>query len=126
MKRNTLLASALVSALLLPTGFAMAAEQTSTKENVQEQLQEKGQVYGSQLMTQEERAEHRAKLDAAKNDKEREKIRKENHKKMEIRAKERGVTLPDETRARKNGENRDSGERMGPKNGKNSGGGQNR
>jgi hypothetical protein len=53
-------------------------------------------IYGWQLMTPAERAEHRAKMRAAKTDAERDKIRKEHHDKMKARAKERGVTLPEE------------------------------
>lgn len=51
-------------------------------------------VYGWQLMTPEERAAYRARLRAAKTAHERAQIRAEHHKEMEIRAKERGVTLP--------------------------------
>lgn len=53
-------------------------------------------IYGSQLMTPEERAQHRDAMRTAKTPEEREKIRKEHHEKMKQRAKERGVTLPDE------------------------------
>lgn len=53
------------------------------------------QVYGSQLMTEQERAEHREKMRSFKTEKEREQYRMEHHKKMQERAKERGVTLPD-------------------------------
>src|SRR5690554_2558630 len=128
MKKNTLLASALASALLLPSGFAMAAEQTSTKESVQKQLQEKEQVYGSQLMTQEERAKHQAKMKAAKTAEERQAIRKEHHQQMEARAKERGITLAEEPAAKKKSKHMEAGERMGPdaKNNQGTGGGKNR
>lgn len=54
------------------------------------------QVYGSQLMTQQERMEHRSKMQSMKTMEERERYRMEHHKKMQQRAKERGVTLPDE------------------------------
>lgn len=53
------------------------------------------QIYGSQLMTRQERLEHRAKLRAAKTAEEREQIRKEHHERMQQRAKERGVSLPE-------------------------------
>jgi len=52
-------------------------------------------IYGSQLMTVQERAEHRNKMRAAKTAEERERIRAEHHEQMKVRAKERGVTLPD-------------------------------
>jgi hypothetical protein len=53
------------------------------------------QVYGSQLMTEQERQEHRAKMQSMKTAEERERYRMEHHKKMQERAKEQGVTLPD-------------------------------
>ncbi len=52
-------------------------------------------VYGSQLMTNQERIEHRNKLRAAKTAEAREQVRLEHHEQMQLRAKERGVTLPD-------------------------------
>lgn len=58
------------------------------------------QVYGSEMMTEQERNEHRKKMRAAKNEQERERIRKEHHKKMKERAKERGLSMPDEPPAR--------------------------
>ena len=53
------------------------------------------QVYGSQLMTQQERIEHRAKMQSMNTQEERERYRMEHHMKMQQRAKEQGVTLPD-------------------------------
>jgi hypothetical protein len=47
-------------------------------------------------MTKQERAEHREKLRAAKTEVQREQIRKEHHKRMLVRAKARGISLPDE------------------------------
>ena len=52
-------------------------------------------IYGSQLMTQKERREYRLQLREAKTAEQREQIRAEHHKKMQERAKERGVKLPD-------------------------------
>lgn len=57
-------------------------------------------VFGWELMTPEERAEHRARMRAAKTVEERERIRAENHARMQERAKERGVTLPERPRGR--------------------------
>ena len=88
MKKELVFVWALAGAIPLVAGFALAAEPGST------QAQE--QVYGSQLMTQQEMAEHRAKMRAAKTVEEREQIRKEQHERMKARAKERGVTLPEE------------------------------
>ena len=53
-------------------------------------------IYGSQLMTQQERDAHRKKMRSAKTYEEQQRIRNEHHEQMKVRAKERGVTLPDE------------------------------
>ena len=52
-------------------------------------------VYGSQMMTNQERIEHRTKMNTAKTAQEREQVRLEHHEQMQLRAKERGITLPD-------------------------------
>lgn len=52
-------------------------------------------VYGWQLMTEQERAEHRTKMQSMKTKEERERYRYEHHQKMQQRAKQQGVTLPD-------------------------------
>ncbi len=110
--KNTLMASALATVLSLSAGFALAADQ----ERAQEKVRTQEQAYGSQLMTQQERAEQRDKMRAARTAEEREQIRKEHHERMQERAKERGVALPDEPPAR--------GSRMGSgKGGMGSGGG---
>jgi hypothetical protein len=92
---------AVTVALAVPAGL-MAAEPLivapkapDVKQQAKEQVKEQEQVYGSQLMTQKERMEHRAQLRAAKTVQEREQIRKAHHEKMQLRAKEKGVTLPD-------------------------------
>ena len=72
------------------SGFAFAADQDE-------------QIYGSQLMTQQERTEYHAKMRTAKTTQEREQIRKEHHEQIQERAKERGVTLPDEPPGRGGG-----------------------
>jgi hypothetical protein len=53
-------------------------------------------IYGSQMMSEQERLEHRNRLRSAKTLEERERIRTEHHEQMVERARERGVTLPDE------------------------------
>lgn len=65
------------------------------------------QVYGHQLMTDQERLEYRNKMRSFKTQKERDEFRAEHHKLMQDRAKEKGVTLPDEPPMRRGG--------MGPK-----------
>ncbi len=80
-----LIAGAAISVYTPP---AVAAETT--------QAQEQEQVYGYELMTEQERAEHRKQMRSFKTEQEREKFRLEHHKKMQERAKERGVTLPEQ------------------------------
>jgi hypothetical protein len=99
MKRKTLLLSALVSALSLSAGYALAGDPQAAKEKPQDQKQ----VYGSQLMTQEEQMAYRSKMRATKTTEERDQLRKEHHEQMQERAKARGVTLPDEPPARGGG-----------------------
>lgn len=99
MLKCTLMTVSLASALSLPAGFASAADRGD-------------QIYGSQLMTQQERNEYQAKMRTAKTPEEREQIRKEHHNQMQARAKERGVTLPDEPPAR--GDGMGPGGGMGP------------
>lgn len=53
-------------------------------------------VFGAQIMTEQERAEHRERMRAAGTPEEREQVRLEHHKQMVERARERGVTLPEE------------------------------
>ncbi len=82
------------SGITLPT---LAADQTRDQDRLRTQDQLRDQdIYGSQLMTMQERNEHRAKMRAAKTEQERERIRADHHEQMKVRAKERGVTLPDQ------------------------------
>lgn len=53
------------------------------------------EVYGWNLMTQQERIEHRETMRNLKTQEEQERYRMEHHNKMQERAKERGVTLPE-------------------------------
>lgn len=100
MFRRTLI-SATIVALYSAVGASWAAEgeqvqqQIQKKEQVQQQTTSREQVYGSQLMTRQERIEHRNKLRTAKTAEEREQIRAEHHTRMQERAREKGVTLPD-------------------------------
>ena len=67
-------------------------------------------------MTRQERIEFRAKMRSAKTAEERERIRAEHHEQMMVRAKERGVTLPDEPPARGGGMGPGGGMGMGGRN----------
>lgn len=99
-----------VSILALAAGLAFAAEEKPESAVKTESQQQR--VRGSELMTREERAEHRKKMRAAKTAEEREQIRKEFHEQMKARAKERGMTLPDEPPAMGRGMGQSGG--MGP------------
>ena len=106
--------SALAGALILGAGLTQAADQT--KDQTQDRTQLQDQIYGSQLMTEQERVEHRAKMRSLKTAQEREAYQLEQHKRMQERAKVKGVTLPPEPMMRPGGG-------MGPGGDKGSGGG---
>ena len=99
MKKQSLIMSALTIALMLSSGWVLAAEQVPAQKKAETQKQ----VYGSQLMTQQERAEHRTKMRSAKSAEEREQIRKEHHERMKERANAQGLKMPDEPPARGGG-----------------------
>ena len=62
MTKRILLVGAVVSALSLYGGLALAEEQERVQEQVQKQEQVQEQIYGSQLMNEQERAEYHAKM----------------------------------------------------------------
>ena len=104
MKR-TLIYTAVIAALLpVMVSVANAADKDQDRTRDQDQLQTRDktqdQIYGSQLMTQKERSEYQARMRNAKTEQEREQIRKQHHEQMQVRAKKKGVTLPDEPPAR--------------------------
>jgi len=101
MKKSGLVMSILLGTLLWNSATVLAADQDREQDRARSQDQD--QVYGSQLMTDEERAEYRARLRSAKTREERDQIRKEHHERMKERAKERGITLPDEPPERGHG-----------------------
>jgi hypothetical protein len=108
-------AAALLPLAVLPVAAAdpaMKQVQEETTTRMKNQAEER--IYGSQMMTSQERAEHRARLQAATSAEERERIRKEHHEKMKLRAKERGITLPDEPPATGMGKGMGPGGGMGP------------
>ena len=71
------------------------------------------QVYGRQLMTEQERNEHRMKMQSMETEEARERYRMEHHKKMQQRAKQQGVTLPDMPQQRGKGMKRGFGSGQG-------------
>jgi len=82
----------LIGVLLMPA----AAFAGSQPQQAQEQEQVTERVYGWELMSDQERREHRMKMQSLKTQEERERYRLEHHKKMQQRAREMGVELPDE------------------------------
>lgn len=98
MPKQLWMASLVAVAFTVPAVSAPAADQTQTKETAKSQIRD--QIYGSQLMTREERLEYRNKMRNLKTVEEREQFRLDHHKQMQERAKERGVTLPDQPPAR--------------------------
>ncbi len=62
----------------------------------QEKTRQQGQVRGRDLMSPEERAQHREKMRSMKTEDERKAYQEEQHRKMQERAKEQGLTLPDQ------------------------------
>ncbi|MFZ5621386.1 MAG: hypothetical protein ACOY5W_10220 [Pseudomonadota bacterium] len=101
MKRRTLIGGLAGAVAALALGMAMPA------------LAEDEVIYGRELMTEQELAEHRAKMRSLRTEQEREAFRMEHHKLMQERAKERGVTLPDEPGPRGKGMGMRDGRGMG-------------
>ena len=130
MFKKTLTMSVLTGALVFTSGFALADDQDRTrlqdKDQTKSKVQDRDQdrIYGSQLMTKQERNEFRNRMRSAKTAEEREQIRAEHHERMMVRAKERGVTLPDDPPAR--GSGMGPGGAMAPGGGMGPGGGSER
>lgn len=96
----------IVVGALLVSGAAVA------QQNELPPIPDNAPIFGSQLMTVQERGMHQVKMRTARTLEEREQIRAEHHKLMLERARERGVTLPEEPPARGGGMG--PGPRMGP------------
>lgn len=97
MNKHLTIITGLYLGIAAASPLVLAADQDQTRDQLktQDQLQDRDMIYGSQMMTQQERTEYQNRMQAAKTAQEREQIRNEHHKQMQIRAKERGVTLPD-------------------------------
>ena len=103
---SALLAGAMV--FVLGSSVAMAADQKQERDQTRDQSREKV-IYGYQLMTAQEREQYQAQMRNAKTAEERERLRKEHHEKMQARAKQRGVMLPDMPPKRGGGMNQGNG-----------------
>lgn len=80
-------------------GAGRGMQQQQQQQQMQTQADDDGTgmpMFGRQLMTPEEMAAHRARMRAATTAEERARIRAEHHQQMLERARERGVTLPEE------------------------------
>jgi hypothetical protein len=111
--------------MLLAGAFMIFANPAPAQERQREregtQMQEQDWIYGSQLMTGQEREEYRERMRNAKSYEERERLRNEHHERMMERARDRGMTLPDEPPER--GMGRGMGPDSGMGHGMGSGGG---
>lgn len=108
--KHTLLIAIMTAALAMTAaGISQSAEQQPAKPAAKKTQP----IYGSQLMTQQERDEYRARMRSAKTPEAREALRAEHHQAMLARAKERGVTLPDQPRTG-SGPGKGPGAGMGP------------
>jgi len=111
MFNETLLAAVLFALSASPAAGA-DAPQSPPRPGSTKKTQTTDTIYGSQMMTAEERDAYRAKMRSAKTQAERDQIRKEHHDEMRQRAKDRGVTLPDQPRTSRQAGPRGRG--MGP------------
>lgn len=75
--------------------------------------QEEEQVFGRQLMTQEEMQEHRRMMQSLDTPEARQEYREQHHQRMLERARERGVTLPEEPGQQGKGQGQGKGMGMG-------------
>jgi len=113
MIRRTVILSVVAGVVSLFPAVSPAADVDPAQVQTQMQQQKQEQIYGSQLMTPEEMAEHRAKMRSLQTNEEREAYRLEHHQMMQERAREQGVTLPDEAPAQGGGMGSGSGMGMG-------------
>jgi len=102
MSRLTLAMVNLMGALVLAAPGALAQESPARDEAAAHPAVTAPQpmVRGWQLMSDDERTHYRATMRSLETPEERERLRKAIHETMKIRARERGLTLPDEPPAR--------------------------
>ncbi len=89
MLKKILVIVALTGAWVLMVGYTLATDQDRAQDR--EQIR----IYGSQLMTGQERSEYRSRMHAAKTPEEREHILVEHHERMRLRARTKGIMLPE-------------------------------
>ena len=76
-------------------GQGQGSNSDQMRDRDRDQDRAQAPIYGSQLMTERERQEHRTKMRSFKTEQERETYRLAQHKKMQERARAKGLTLPD-------------------------------
>lgn len=86
-----------VAAIAFAGSSALAQDKVQSR--AQDQMRDRDRlqdpVYGSQLMTDAERNEYRLHMRSLKTNQEREAYRLEHHNRMQERAREKGITLPE-------------------------------
>lgn len=66
------------------------------QQRLRQRVRQHELIYGAQIMTPQEREEYRVRLRAARKEEERQRLRAEHRERMTARAKEQGVTLPED------------------------------
>lgn len=110
-------------AMVVAAGIVGVATPAVAQDRDQDRVQQRDQdrIFGSQLMTQQERLDYANRMRSMKTDQERQAFRLEHHIQMQERARQKGVTLPDDP---PQGPGRAiGGSGMGPGGGMGSGGG---
>lgn len=116
----------LVLSLVLGTAAVSAQQGSQTRDRdqlhrtapTQAQTQQRS-IYGWELMSPQERNQYQERMRKATTEQERERIRAEHHERMQERARERGVSIPDDPPRK--GASPSGG--MGPSGGRGPGGG---
>lgn len=85
-------------AMVVAAGIVGVATQAAAQDKDQDRVQQRDQdrIFGSQLMTQQERLDYASRMRSMKTEQERQAFRLEHHNQMQERARQRGVTLPDD------------------------------
>lgn len=78
-----------------PSGSSTSGSSNSTGADTSASSDQ--DIYGYEIMTPAERTEFRAKMQSAKDSQERERLRVDHQAAMQSRAKQRGITLPDDS-----------------------------
>lgn len=75
-------------------------ERSESETRTQSQMREGDAIYGAQMMSDEERASYRRRMREATTAQQRDQIRSEHHAEMVKRARERGISLPEDPPSR--------------------------